>query len=84
MSATVEDRLKTMMVERLYMQVAPEEIANDKSLINEYGVDSVSLLELVVGIEEEFGVAVGDDEFDVAHFETVDALAFFVRSKGVE
>ena len=84
MSSTVEDRLKTMMVDRLYMQVTPEDIENGKSLINEYGVDSVSLLELVVGIEEEFGVTVGDDEFDVAHFETVDALAHFVRSKGIE
>lgn len=83
MSNTIEDRLKTMMVERLYMSVDPADIDVQKSLIDEYGVDSVSLLELVVGIEEEFDIRVGDEEFDVAHFETVAALADFVRRKGV-
>ena len=81
MENTIEQRLKTMMVERLYMSVAPEDIDDDKSLIDEYGVDSVSLLELVVGIEEEFDVRVGDEDFDVSHFATVAALASFVRPK---
>lgn len=84
MTERIEDRIKQMMVERLYMQVAPEDIAEEKSLIDEYGIDSVSLLELVVGIEEQFGVSVGDEEFDVQHFETVSALADFLRLKGVE
>lgn len=82
MNETVEARLKKMIVERLFMKVAPEDIEDDKSLIDTYGVDSVSLLELVVGIEEEFGVPVEDDDFDVQHFETVTALAAFVREKG--
>ena len=78
---SIEDRIKDMMVERLFMRVAPEEIENDKSLIDHYDVDSVSLLELVVGVEEEFGVRVEDTEFDVNHFQTVSALAAFVRAK---
>lgn len=82
MADTVENRLKKMIVERLFMKVAPEDIEEDKSLIDTYGVDSVSLLELVVGIEEEFGVSVEDDDFAVEHFETVTALAAFVREKG--
>ena len=39
MSETIETRLKTMMVERLYMSVAPEKIDDTKSLIDEYGVE---------------------------------------------
>ena len=79
--ASIEDRLKTMIVRRLFLKIRPEDIEADRSLIDGYGVDSVSLLELVVGIEEEFGVAVGDDEFDIRHFENVAALAAFVRGK---
>jgi acyl carrier protein len=78
---TVESRLKRMIVDRLFMQIKPEEIEDDKSLVNDYGVDSVSLFELVVGIEEEFGIRIGDDEFDIKNFLTVAALARFVRSK---
>ena len=81
MEEKIEDRLKKMITERLFMKIAPEDIEEDKSLIDTYGVDSVSLLELVVGIEEEFGVAVDDEDFSVEHFETVSALADFVRGK---
>jgi len=78
---TVESRLKKMIVERLFMKIEPERIEDGKSLVNDYGADSVSLFELVVGIEEEFGIRIGDDEFDIANFHTVTALARFVRSK---
>ena len=81
MTERVEDRLKHMIVERLFMKIAPGDIADDKSLVDVYGIDSVSLLELVVGIEEEFGVVVEDTDFSVEHFETVAALSAFVRAK---
>lgn len=81
MSDSIESRLKHMIVERLFLTVAPDDIENDKSLVDEYGADSVSLLELVVGIEEEFGVEVDDDDFDAANFSTVNALASFVRAR---
>ena len=77
----VEDKLKKMVVARLFMKIAPEAIEEDKSLVDTYGVDSVSLLELVVGLEEEFGIVIGDDEFDIKNFESIKALAVFVRSK---
>ncbi|OPZ23921.1 MAG: acyl carrier protein [Lentisphaerae bacterium ADurb.BinA184] len=44
-------------------------------------MDSLNLLELVVGVEEEFGIQVGDNEFRVANFESVRALAEFVRQR---
>lgn len=81
MAESVENRLKLMIVERLFMKIAPAELEEEKSLIDDYGVDSISLLELVVGLEEEFGIAVDDDDFDVAHFQTVSALAAFVKNK---
>ncbi len=78
---SIEDRLKKMIVERLFLNISPEEIEQDKSLINDYGVDSLNLLELVVGLEEEFGIVMEDDEFKVSNFETVTALSNFVRSR---
>jgi acyl carrier protein len=77
----IEDRLKRMIAARLFLKVAPEAIDDNKSLMDDYGVDSVSLLELVVGVEEEFGIVIPDEEFSIKHFETVAALAAFVRGK---
>lgn len=81
MSERIEDRLKRMIVERLFLKIPPESIQEEASLIQTYGVDSVSLLELVVGLEEEFGIVIDENEFDVKHFETVAALANFVRRR---
>jgi len=77
----LESRLKKMVVRRLFMKIDPDSIDAGKSLVDDYGVDSVSLLELVVGLEEEFGIKVEDQEFDVNNFRTIEALAEFVRSK---
>jgi acyl carrier protein len=81
MSNDIEIRLKTMIVERLFMRITPDELETDSSLVDDYDVDSVSLLELVVGLEEEFGIVVADDDFSVQNFESVAKLAQFVRSK---
>jgi len=80
-NATIEDKLRTMIVDRLFLPVKPEEIPVDVSLMDAYGVDSVSLLELVVGLEEAFGIRLEDGDFNVQHFVTVAALRDFVRAR---
>jgi acyl carrier protein len=81
MSERMEDQLKEMVVKRLFMKVDPTDIDENKSLIDEYDVDSVSLLELVVGIEELFGVRIEDQDFRIEHFETITALTSFIKSR---
>lgn len=80
-TASIESKLKAMIVERLFLQVAPEDIVTDASLVDAYGVDSVCLLELVVGLEEAFGVVIEDGDFDVRNFISVAALRDFVKSR---
>lgn len=80
-TATIEAKLKQMIVERLFLQVPPSEIKTDASLIDSYGVDSVCLLELVVGLEEAFGVVIEDGDFDVRNFISVAALRDFVKAR---
>ena len=80
-NAAIETKLKRMIVDRLYLKVKPEEIPTDASLMDTYGVDSVSLLELVVGLEEAFGVQIEDGDFDVRNFASVAALREFVRAR---
>ena len=80
-TAEIESRIKEMVVDRLFLKVKPEELALDASLIDDYGVDSVALLELVVGLEEVFGIIVEDGDFDLANFSTVKALTEFVAKR---
>jgi len=80
-TAATEAKLKEMIVERLFLSVAPSEIQTDASLVDAYGVDSVCLLELVVGLEEAFGVVIEDGDFDVRNFISVAALRDFVTAR---
>ncbi len=78
---TIEERLKHMIVERLFLKVDPESIDDDASLMETYGIDSVSLLELVVALEDEFDIDIEDEEFDVKNFENVAALKTFIEPR---
>ena len=80
-ATTIERKLKEMIVERLFLQVPPEEMETDASLIETYGVDSVCLLELVVGLEDAFGIVIEDSDFDVRNFISVAALRDFVMAR---
>ena len=79
--AAVEAKLKGMIVDRLFLNVTPEDIVTDASLVDAYGVDSVCLLELVVGLEEAFGIVIEDGDFDVRNFISVAALRDFVTAR---
>ncbi|HOE60196.1 MAG TPA: acyl carrier protein [Kiritimatiellia bacterium] len=78
---TLEAKLKEMIVGRLFLNVTAEEIDTNASLIDAYGVDSVCLLELVVGLEEAFGIVIEDSDFDVRNFISVAALRDFVQAR---
>jgi acyl carrier protein len=80
-NSVIESKLKQMIVERLFLSVAPEDIQTDASLVDAYGVDSVCLLELVVGLEEAFGVVIEDGDFDVRNFISVAALRDFIKAR---
>ena len=77
----VEDTIKQMLVERLFLKVQPQEISDDGLLSDELGLDSVSVFEIVVGLEEVYGISFEDHEFDMKTFASVKSIADFVRKK---
>jgi acyl carrier protein len=81
MDKPLEDTLREMMVERLFLKIKPEEIDPDKSLMENYGIDSVQIAEIVVGTEAAFGISFDDDDFDPSQFTNVRSIAELVRRK---
>ena len=78
---TIEDKLKVMIVDRLMLNAKPADIGDEDDLIKKWGVESVQLMEIVIGLEETFGVQLGDDEFSIKKFRTVKNIAAVVREK---
>ncbi|MCX7597806.1 MAG: phosphopantetheine-binding protein, partial [Armatimonadetes bacterium] len=69
--AEIRHKIKEMIVERLFLDVAPSDIGDDDSLPEKYNVDSVNLFEIVVGLEEVFGITLADEDLSVEAFSTV-------------
>ncbi len=44
-------------------------------------LDSMAVAVVLTGLEEHFGIAIGDDEVDGAVFESVGSLSAFVEQK---
>ncbi len=77
----IEDQLKEMIVERLFLPVAPQEITDEDMIMEKFEIDSVRLFEIVIGLEEIFDISLEDDEFSIERFESVKAIADLVRGK---
>jgi acyl carrier protein len=77
----LKSQIKNMLVERLFLNVEPTQIRDDANLMEEYGVDSVALFELVVGLEDEFGITMEDVDFKIDTFQTVNSIVGFVEEK---
>lgn len=78
----LKERLKRLIVERLKLEVEPGEIGDSDPLFGEgLGLDSIDALELVLGLEQEFGVKIEDEEVGGEALASVDSLAAFVREK---
>lgn len=60
MSEPVETRVKAIIVRQL--GVKPEDIAADKSFVDDLGADSLDIVELMMAMEEEFDIEIADDQ----------------------
>jgi acyl carrier protein len=59
--------------------VRPEDIRDSEPIFVEgLGLDSIDALELVVLVEERFGVSIPDEDVGKLAFASIDALADFV------
>ena len=55
----VEEKLKQIIMDQL--GVSAEEVTPDASFVEDLGADSLDLTELIMAMEEEFGVTIADE-----------------------
>jgi acyl carrier protein len=76
----VEEKIKEIIVEQL--GVAEEEVIPEASFLDDLGADSLDLVELVMAIEEEFGLEIPDD--DVEKMQTIQDAISYVEERAVK
>lgn len=85
----LEEQVLNLIINRLELEdIDPSEIDYDDAIFASYDdtgkglqLDSVDALEIVVGLNEEFGIKVSDE--NMAVFRSINSIAQFIRDEKV-
>ena len=78
---TIEDQVRQYVAESFLFSDDGFPFSDTTSLLEEDIIDSTGVLELVMFLEESFGLEVGDDEIVPENFDSVAGLAAYIRRK---
>ena len=57
--STIQDKVKTIIIDQL--GVDEDQVTVDASFVDDLGADSLDQVELVMALEEEFGIEIPDE-----------------------
>jgi len=80
MSDSISNVLAAKIAERI-LKHPNRVIKSDEPLISSGLIDSFSLVDLAIIVEDEFGVRIDDSELNADTFDTLDALANLIESR---
>ena len=76
---SVAEKVKEIIVDQLGVDAS--EVNPDAKFVDDLGADSLDLTELIMAMEEEFGVEISDE--DAQQIQKVqDAISFIEKKKG--
>lgn len=78
-----KDRLRSIYVAALKLNISPDEIG-DRNLIHALSIDSITSLEILVWIEDEFKITIHDSDLSPALLDSLDTLADYIRRRQQE
>ena len=74
----LEEKVIELIIEQL--NVTREQCVPEASFINDLGADSLDLMELIMEMEEQFGVSISDEELQ--NIRTIRNVVDFLRKGG--
>ena len=74
---SIEQKVKDIVAENL--SVKPEQVTPDAKFIEDLGADSLDTVELVMALEEEFGIEVPDE--DAEKLQSVGDVIKYIEEK---
>ncbi|OGQ33807.1 MAG: acyl carrier protein [Deltaproteobacteria bacterium RIFCSPHIGHO2_12_FULL_43_9] len=75
--ATVEERVKNIIVDQLGVET--NTVKPDSKFIDDLGADSLDIVELVMAMEEEFGLEISDE--DAEKIRTVQDVIKYIEAR---
>jgi acyl carrier protein len=73
---TIEEKVKSIIADQL--SVEESTVKPEASFINDLGADSLDTVELIMALEEEFGIEISDEEAE--KIQTVQAAIDYIKA----
>lgn len=76
------EEIKVKIIDTLYLDdIVPEDIDEKAPLVGEgLGIDSIDILELVMMIEQDYGIIIDNKELGEKVFASTEALAAYIQA----
>lgn len=74
---TTLERISKVVVERL--KVSEDEVTPEASFVDDLGADSLDVVDLVIGFEDEFEIQIPDE--DAGNIQTVQQAVDYIEGK---
>lgn len=78
---TIEETLRTFIAENIIFSSDGFPYTDETSFLENGIVDSTTVLELVLFIEQQFSISIKDSEVIPENFDSISCLAKFIKSK---
>ena len=69
------EKIQEILAEQF--EIAADSISEDTNLVDDLGADSLDVVELIMSVEDEFGISVSDD--DAVNLTTVGRIVEYIE-----
>ena len=77
MAVNVDEKVKKVIIEQL--NITEEECVPAAAFIDDLGADSLDIVELIMALEDNFGMDISDD--DLAKIRTVQDIITYIKGR---
>jgi acyl carrier protein len=72
--------LKEIVIEVTKAKISPTDISDAANLFDDCGLDSSSVVDLVLALEEKYNITMSEDQLEVELFQNASNLADFIET----
>jgi len=76
----IKGSIARIIIRDLELNASEDELRDEGRLDELFGLDSIAIIELVVGIEKEFSIRIPPEDLCVERFESLETIAGYIYS----
>lgn len=78
---SIEEKVKSYILDNFLFTNDKNALANEDSFLNKGIIDSTGIMEVIMFLEEEFGISVDDDEMVPENLDSINNIVAYIGRK---